>query len=103
MLGIYFNFQRYQTTAKKVLITMYSSGDDPQAIVTREGLAMVSDTSVIDDAINAILAANPSEVERYRGGDTKLFGFFMGQAMRATKGKADPGATRQRLQEILDG
>jgi len=92
-----------QNTGKKVLIAMYATGDDPQAIVEREGLGMVSDTSVIDEAIAAVLAANPSELVRYRGGETKLFGFFMGQAMRATKGKADPGATRQRLQEMLGG
>ncbi len=89
-------------TGKKVLEIMYATGDDPQSIVAREGLAMVSDTSVIDEAIAAIFAANASELERYRGGEVKLFGFFMGQVMRATKGKADPDAARQRLQELLD-
>ena len=81
---------------------MYATGDDPQDIVAREGLAMVSDTSVIDEAVASILAANPAELARYRGGETKLFGFFMGQVMRATQGKADPNAARQRLQELLD-
>ena len=89
-------------TGKKVLDIMYATGDDPQDIVAREGLAMVSDTSVIDDAVAAILEANPAELARYRGGETKLFGFFMGQVMRATQGKADPNAARQRLQELLD-
>lgn len=89
-------------TGKRVLDLMYATGDDPQAIVAREGLAMVSDTSVIDGAIGEILAANPVELARYRDGDTKLFGFFMGQVMRATKGKADPDTARQRLQELLD-
>ena len=89
-------------TGKKVLDAMYATGDDPQVIVAREGLAMVSDTSVIDDAITEILAANPDELARYRGGEAKLFGFFMGQVMRATQGKADPNAARQRLQELLD-
>ncbi|MCB0047183.1 MAG: Asp-tRNA(Asn)/Glu-tRNA(Gln) amidotransferase subunit GatB [Caldilineaceae bacterium] len=91
-----------QNTAKKVLEIMYATGEDPAAIVEREGLAMVSDTSVIDEAIDAILAANQDELTRYRGGEEKLFGFFMGQVMRATKGKADPAAARQRLQERLD-
>jgi aspartyl-tRNA(Asn)/glutamyl-tRNA(Gln) amidotransferase subunit B len=89
-------------TGKKVLDIMYATGDDPQDIVAREGLAMVSDTSVIDEAVASILAANPAELARYRGGETKLFGFFMGQVMRATQGKADPNAARQRLQELLD-
>ena len=92
-----------QNTGKKVLDLMYASGEDPDIIIEREGLAMVSDTSVIDDAINGIFAANPSELDRYRGGEEKLFGFFMGQVMRETKGKADPAATRQRLQEMLKG
>jgi aspartyl-tRNA(Asn)/glutamyl-tRNA(Gln) amidotransferase subunit B len=76
-------------TGKKVLEIMYATGDDPQAVVTREGLAMVSDTSVIDEAIAAIFVGHTNELERYRGGEEKLFGFFMGQVMRATKGKAD--------------
>ncbi len=92
-----------QNTAKKVLETMYASGRHPQEIVDAEGLAMVSDTGVIDEAIAEILAAHADELKRYRGGEEKLFGFFMGQVMRATKGKADPGAARQRLQEMLDG
>ena len=90
------------TTGKKVLETMYASGDDPHAVVDREGLALVSDTSVIDDAIAQVLAANPSELTRYRDGETKLFGFFMGQVMRATKGQGDPDAVRQQLQTLLN-
>ncbi|MCC6167317.1 MAG: Asp-tRNA(Asn)/Glu-tRNA(Gln) amidotransferase subunit GatB [Caldilineaceae bacterium] len=89
-------------TGKRVLEAMVATGDDPQAIVGREGLAMVSDTAVIDEAIQAIFAESAAELERYRGGETKLFGFFMGQVMRATKGKADPNAARRRLQELLD-
>jgi aspartyl-tRNA(Asn)/glutamyl-tRNA(Gln) amidotransferase subunit B len=90
-------------TGKKVLATMCATGDDPAQIVQREGLAMVSDMSVIDQEINAILSASPGEVARYRGGEEKLFGFFMGQVMKATKGKADPNAAKQRLQELLKG
>ena len=89
-------------TGKRVLQTMYETGDEPQEIVEREGLAMVSDSSIIDDAITQILADNEDELARYRGGEAKLFGFFMGQVMRATKGKADPNAARQRLQEMLE-
>jgi aspartyl-tRNA(Asn)/glutamyl-tRNA(Gln) amidotransferase subunit B len=88
-------------TGKRVLEIMYQTGDEPAAVIAREGLAMVSDTSVIDDEIQKILTSNPDELARYRGGEEKLFGFFMGQVMRATKGKADPNAARQRLQEML--
>ena len=90
-------------TAKKVLEEMYVSGADPMQIIERDGLAMVSDNSVIDDAIQQIFDANTDELNRFRDGEEKLFGFFMGQVMRATKGKADPGAARQRLQEMLKG
>lgn len=92
-----------QNTGKKVLETMYATGDAPQTIVEREGLAMVSDTSVIDEAIAAIFAENAGELARYRAGEEKLFGFFMGQVMRATKGKADPAAAKARLAELIQG
>jgi aspartyl-tRNA(Asn)/glutamyl-tRNA(Gln) amidotransferase subunit B len=90
-------------TAKRVLEVMYATGDDPAAVVAREGLAMVSDTAVLDEAIAAIFAANPGELARYRGGEEKLFGFFMGQVMRATRGKADPALAKQRLEELIKG
>ncbi len=90
-------------TGKKVLGKMYESGDDPQAIVQREGLGMVSDTGAIDAIIQEILDANADAVARYRGGEEKLFGFFMGQVMKATRGKADPGAAKARLGEMLKG
>jgi len=92
-----------QNTGKKVLETMYATGDEPRVIVEREGLAMVSDMRVIDEAIAAIFAANAAELARYRGGEEKLFGFFMGQVMRATKGKADPTAAKARLAELIQG
>ncbi len=89
--------------AKKVLEMMAAGGDAPQAIIEREGWAVVSDTAVIDASIMAILDANPDELARYRGGEEKLFGFFMGQTMRATRGQGDPATVRQRLQDLLAG
>jgi aspartyl-tRNA(Asn)/glutamyl-tRNA(Gln) amidotransferase subunit B len=89
--------------AKKVLELMASTGDDPGAIIAREGWAMVSDTSVIDEAILGVLNSNPDELARYRNGEDKLFGFFMGQVMRTTRGQGDPGMVRQRLQALLAG
>lgn len=90
-------------TGKRVLEIMYQSGENAATIVEREGLAMVSDTAVIDEAIATIFAASAADLERYRNGEEKLFGFFMGQVMRATKGKADPNAARQRLVELIQG
>jgi aspartyl-tRNA(Asn)/glutamyl-tRNA(Gln) amidotransferase subunit B len=90
-------------TGKKVLELMAAKGEDPDVIVKRQGWALVSDTSVIDTAIQAILDANPDELNRFRGGEEKLFGFFMGQTMRATKGQGDPQMIKQRLQDLLQG
>ena len=88
-------------SAKKTLEWMFESGEDAAGIVAREGLALVSDSAIIDDAIQAVVTANADAVARYRGGEEKLLGFFMGQIMRATRGKADPDAARQRLLEKL--
>jgi aspartyl-tRNA(Asn)/glutamyl-tRNA(Gln) amidotransferase subunit B len=88
-------------TGKRVLEKMVASGESPAQIVEGEGLAMVSDTSVIDRSIAEIFAAHASELARYRSGEEKLFGFFMGQVMRATKGKADPALAKQRLEELI--
>ena len=90
-------------SAKRVLEIMYATGDDPAAVVAREGLAMVSDTRAIDESVATIFAAHPGELARYRAGEEKLFGFFMGQVMRATKGKADPALAKQRLEELIRG
>ncbi|MFN8442673.1 MAG: Asp-tRNA(Asn)/Glu-tRNA(Gln) amidotransferase subunit GatB [Caldilineaceae bacterium] len=90
-------------TGKKVLETMVETGEEPSQIIQREGLAMVSDTSVIDQAIQEIFTKSEAELTRYRSGEEKLFGFFMGQVMRATKGKADPALAKQRLEELIKG
>ena len=66
-------------------------------------MVSVSDTSVIDQAIQEIFTKSEAELTRYRSGEEKLFGFFMGQVMRATKGKADPALAKQRLEELIKG
>jgi aspartyl-tRNA(Asn)/glutamyl-tRNA(Gln) amidotransferase subunit B len=90
-------------TGKKVLELMAQQGEDPETIVAREGWALVSDTSVIDEAILGILNSNPDKLARFHGGEEKLFGFFMGQVMRATSGQGDPQMIRQRLEDLLNG
>jgi aspartyl-tRNA(Asn)/glutamyl-tRNA(Gln) amidotransferase subunit B len=87
--------------AKKVLEMISQTGEDPKVVIEREGWAMVSDTSVIDDAIGAILGNYPDELARYKSGEDKLFGFFMGQVMRDMRGQADPQMLRERLQALL--
>ena len=64
----------------------------PAAIVEAKGLRQVTDTGAIDAAVDEVLAANADKVAEYRSGKDKLFGFFVGQVMKATAGKANPGA-----------
>jgi len=90
-------------TGKSLLVKVQDSGKAPDVIVREEGLAQVSDDSALLAVIEKILSKNPEEVGSYRDGKTGLFGWFMGQVMRETRGKADPQLTRELLQKQLDG
>lgn len=89
--------------AKAVLPKMVETGDDAATIVEREGLVQVTDTSAIAAMIDDVLAANADKVDEYRGGKDKLFGFFVGQVMKASGGKANPKAVNELLREKLAG
>lgn len=91
------------TMAKTVFEDMAETGKPAQVIVDEKGLAQVSDTSEIEGIVEKILADNPKEVEAYRGGKTKLMGFFVGQIMRASKGKANPAVVNEILVKKLEG
>nr|WP_294918346.1 Asp-tRNA(Asn)/Glu-tRNA(Gln) amidotransferase subunit GatB [uncultured Neokomagataea sp.] len=88
--------------AKEVLEDMVETGDSASAIVERKGLRQVTDTGAIEAAINAILEANADKVEQYKSGKDKLFGFFVGQSMKAMKGKANPAMVNDVLRKLLD-
>jgi Asp-tRNA(Asn)/Glu-tRNA(Gln) amidotransferase B subunit len=90
-------------TAKSVLAKVQATGQPPAAIVEEEGLAQVSDDAALQAAVDKVLAAHPEEVSSYRDGKEGLLGWFMGQVMRETRGKADPQLTRELLQESLRG
>ena len=77
---------------------MFASGDDPEAYIKTQGLAQISDSGAIEDAVDRVIAASPAEVEAFKGGKTKLMSFFVGQVMRETKGKANPGVVNELLQ-----
>jgi aspartyl-tRNA(Asn)/glutamyl-tRNA(Gln) amidotransferase subunit B len=87
--------------AKQVLEKMLETGDGAAAIVEREGLKQTSDTGAIEAAIDGILAANADKVEQYKGGKEALFGFFVGQTMKAMQGKANPGVVNELLRKKL--
>jgi aspartyl-tRNA(Asn)/glutamyl-tRNA(Gln) amidotransferase subunit B len=87
--------------AKEIFEIVLKTGRDPAEIADAEGLKQVSDTGAIEAAVNAIIAANADKVEQYRGGKEALFGFFVGQTMKAMQGKANPGVVNQLLKEKL--
>jgi aspartyl-tRNA(Asn)/glutamyl-tRNA(Gln) amidotransferase subunit B len=87
--------------AKTVFDEMWRSGKAPAAIVEEKGLVQVSDTGEIEGIIDDIMAANMGQVEEYRGGKEKVFGFFVGQVMRASKGKANPAVVNELLLKKL--
>ncbi len=89
--------------AKDVFAEMLSSGADPAAIVEAKGLRQVTDSSAIEAAIDAVLTAQADKLAEYRAGRDKLYGFFVGQIMRATQGKANPTLVNQLLKKKLAG
>ena len=89
--------------AKTVFDEMYKTGKEPAKIVEEKGLVQVSDTGSIEKIIGEVLAANQDKVEEYRGGKEKLFGFFVGQIMKASKGKANPALVNEMLLKKLQG
>ena len=86
---------------KDVLVEMFASGKTAAAIVEERGLVQVSDTGEIDRVIDEVIAANPNQLQQFRSGKEALFGFFVGQVMKASKGKANPKVVNERLREKL--
>ena len=87
--------------AKEIYEIVLKSGRDPEEIADAEGLKQVSDTGAIEAAIDEIIANNVDKVDEYRGGKDKLFGFFVGQTMKAMQGKANPAVVNQILKDKL--
>ncbi|MFN2165847.1 MAG: Asp-tRNA(Asn)/Glu-tRNA(Gln) amidotransferase subunit GatB [Anaerolineae bacterium] len=90
-----------RNTGKRVLEEMVATGQPPAAIVEAQGLAQVSDQARLAQVVQAVLDANPGEVQRYRDGKTSLLGWFMGQVMRETRGKANPDVVRRLIEQRL--
>jgi len=93
------------TTAKAargLVPDLVREGGDPASLVKQRGLEAVRDTGLLEAAVDEVLAASAEDVERYRGGEKKVLNFLMGQVMKRTQGKADPGAVRALLARRLD-
>jgi len=87
--------------AKEVSEEMYQTGKPPQTIIAEKGLIQITDESALAAVIETIMAANPTQLAQYRGGKDKLFGFFVGQVMKATQGKANPQLINDLLKKML--
>ncbi len=89
-------------SAKAVLEEMFQTGKEPDAIIKEKGFAQISDTSALQDAVKAVISANPQPVADYRQGKKQALGFLLGQIMKATGGQANPQAVREILINALD-
>ena len=83
--------------AKEIFAKMWTSGDTAGAIMEREGLRQISDTSALEKILDDVIAANPKQVEQYKSGKTAVVGFLVGQVMKASRGQANP----QMVQDLL--
>jgi aspartyl-tRNA(Asn)/glutamyl-tRNA(Gln) amidotransferase subunit B len=89
--------------AKDVFLEMWKSGAAPADIVKSKGLSQITDTGAVEKIVDEVMQANPGPVAEYRAGKVKLFGFFVGQVMKASKGQANPEMVNQVLQSKLKG
>jgi len=87
--------------AKEVFANVFATDESPEEYVKRAGLAQISDENAIATICKEVIALNPKQVEQYRKGNTKLIGFFVGQVMKRTSGKANPEATNRLLEKLL--
>ena len=88
--------------AKSVLEEIWGSGSGVDNIIKEKGLVQIQDESILENIANKIINDNPGQVEAYRGGKDKLFGFFVGQVMKETQGKANPQSVNEILRKLLD-
>jgi aspartyl-tRNA(Asn)/glutamyl-tRNA(Gln) amidotransferase subunit B len=87
---------------KRVFEELWTSALGPAAVVEAQGWKQVSDSGALESEIRAVFDANPGQLAAYRGGKTKIFGFFVGQVMKATRGQANPGLVNELLKKLLD-
>jgi aspartyl-tRNA(Asn)/glutamyl-tRNA(Gln) amidotransferase subunit B len=86
-----------------VFEAMWSGEGDADTVIDKRGLKQITDTGAIEAIIDQVVADNPEQVQQYRDGKEKVFGFFVGQAMKATKGKANPAQVNELLKKKLQG
>ncbi len=89
--------------AKEVFEALWQGAESADAVIAEQGLEQVTDQSAIEAIVDEVIAANPEQLAQYRDGKTKLMGFFVGQVMKASQGKANPGQVNAILQQRLNG
>jgi aspartyl-tRNA(Asn)/glutamyl-tRNA(Gln) amidotransferase subunit B len=89
--------------AKEVFEAMWSGEGEADEIIEKKGLKQITDAGALEDVIRGVMEANPNQLEQFRSGKDKLFGFFVGQVMKATGGKANPAMVNQLLKKLLPG
>ena len=89
--------------AKQVFEAMWNGEGDADTVIENKGLKQITDTAAIEKIVSEVVSANPKQVEQYRGGQEKLLGFFVGQVMKATRGKANPAEVNRILKQLLGG
>ncbi|HEX5432420.1 MAG TPA: Asp-tRNA(Asn)/Glu-tRNA(Gln) amidotransferase subunit GatB [Bryobacteraceae bacterium] len=87
--------------AKEIFPKMFETGESPEGVMRREGLEPIGDDGALARMVEDVIAANPKQVEQYRGGKATVIGFFVGQVMKASRGQADPAAVQKLLKEKL--
>ena len=87
--------------AKVVFDGMWSNGDSADQIIEAQGLKQITDSSAIDEIVDAVIAANPGQAAEFRAGKEKLLGFFVGQVMQKSKGKANPAQVNEAIKRRL--
>ena len=102
LLGMIENNTISNNVGKQIIVDMMNDGTSAKKIVEEKGLSQITDVNAIRKIVEDIVANNQPQVEQYKSGKTNLFGFFVGQAMKATKGKANPKTVNEILRELLD-
>lgn len=87
---------------KQIIFTMLKEGTSASQIVEKQGLSQISDEGALKEIVQKIVSSNPEQVDAYKGGKVQLFGFFVGQVMKETKGRANPKTVNDLLKELLD-
>lgn len=90
------------SAAKEVFVRMVEERAEPEAVVERHGLGQISDSAELETVVARVVARHPSQVEQYHGGKQQVLGFFVGQVMKATGGRANPGIVNELLRKALD-